>query len=286
MRRKFIHNILQFLRRGISVINISVMRLFREKYTYRASALAFTSLLTMVPLVSVILSLIARFPIFDKLTDLARAYIFANFLPTSSNLIQHYLEGFINQASRLPTFGIVFLFATVMTLIITVEHTLNDIWQVPKRTNKLSAFVIYWIILFVAPLFIGLSVLTSSYLFSLSWLKGETTQFAITPLLRSLPLLINTLIFTTLYMSVPNAKVKFLNGFLGGLLAALLFEFAKKAFALYIRLFPNFEVIYGTLATIPIFLLWLYISWLIVLFGALVSHTAGLKKKELPELDN
>lgn len=274
MLKKVMKNISHSILCGMQIIRFAFLRLFREKYTYRASALAFTTLLTLVPLVSVIVALIARFPIFTKLTDLARGYIFSNFLPTSSNTIQLYFERFVDQASKLPTFGLVFLFFTVMALIITVEHTLNEIWQVPKRKQKISAFALYWIILLVAPLFIGLSVLISSYLFSLSWIQGESYQLHLTiPLLKILPLLVNTVIFTTLYMAVPNISVKLSDALVGAFLASILFEVAKKGFALYIQLFPNYEVIYGTLATIPIFLIWIYISWLIVLFGALVSHS-------------
>lgn len=263
---------------------IAAKRLFLDKYTYRASALAFTTLLTLVPLVVVIVSIISFFPIFTKFITLAQNYIFENFVPTSGTTIQFYLERFINQATKLPTLGIVFLFFTVITLIITIEHTLNDIWQAQQRKKKITAILLYWLVLILMPLLLGFSVFFGSYVFSISWFSGATSKLGIQiPLLVSLPLLINTVMFSALYVAVPNCKVPWKDGFLGGFIAAGLFEIAKKGFALYMRKFPNYELIYGTLATIPIFLLWIYISWLIILYGALVTHAKyQLSLKKLP----
>lgn len=257
----------------IKACGIALKRLFQENYTYRASALAFTTLLTIVPLLAVIVSLIAIFPIFNQLINLAQNYIIENFVPTSGTTIQLYLEGFIKQATHLPKLGIIFLFFTVITLIVTVEHTLNEIWGAKQRKKKISAILLYWLVLILTPLFLGLSVLLSSYIFSLSWIAGATSKLGINVLiLSSLPLAINTLLFSVLYIAVPNCRVEWQEGLVGGFIAAVLYELAKKGFAFYVLQFPSYEIIYGTLATIPIFLLWIYISWLIILYGALVTH--------------
>jgi membrane protein len=257
---------------------IAGKRLFQEQYTYRASGLAFTTLIALVPLLSVLVSLITVFPIFTQLIELTENYIFTNFIPHSSNIIQKYLEAFIQQATHLPTVGIIFLLFTSFTLIIMVEHTLNSIWSAPKRKKNFRSFFLYWLVLLVTPIFIGLSVLISTYVFSISWLTGTVNKLGLTiPMLASLPLIINTIILSALYIIVPNSKVRFREGVLGGLTAAILFEIAKKAFAFYLKHFPNYELIYGTLATIPIFLIWVYISWLIILYGALVTNTRYLQ---------
>lgn len=256
-----------------SVFGKATERLVEEKYTYRASALAFTTLLAVVPLLSVILSIIAIFPFFDRFVELTQDYILTNFIPTSSNVIQFYLEEFIKKSSHLPTVGLFFLLITSIMLILTVEHTLNEIWHVQMRRKKWFSFLIYWAVLLSAPILIGVSIFISSYLFSLSWFAGTTNTLGIKqPLLNLIPLLINTVIFSLIYIVVPNEHVKLRNGLFGGLVAAILFEAAKKGFALYIFYFPSYELIYGALATIPIFLVWIYISWLIVLYGALVVY--------------
>jgi membrane protein len=255
------------------IFKIAALRLFRQKYTYSASALAFTTLLALVPLLAVIVSMVAMLPIFSKFVALAQSYIFANFIPTSGMIIQQYLENFVNQANHLSNVGLLFLLVTAITLIVTVEHTLNSIWHVNGRKNKISSFFLYWLILLLMPLFIGVSVFVSSYLLSLSWLVQMHHFLPAISLLACVPLLINTCMFALLYVVVPNHRVAWKDGLLGGLFAAILLEFAKKGFAFYIKQIHSYEVIYGAFASIPIFLLWIYISWLIILYGALIINT-------------
>lgn len=258
---------------------LAARRLYVEQYTYRASALAFMSLLAVVPSVTVILSIIAVFPLFARFSHLAQTYIFTNFIPESSQQVQIYFENFINQATRLPTFGIIFLVFTVFSLILMVEHTLNSIWEAPKRTAKLTTMFIYWLVLLLMPVLLGLSLFISSFVFSLSWFAGLANKIGLMkPLLIGLPLVINTFMFSALYTVVPNSNVRISDGLMGGLVASLLFEAAKKGFGFYIKNFPSYELIYGTLATIPIFLIWVYISWLVILYGALFTHQVSRQK--------
>jgi membrane protein len=261
-------------------------RFYTDDFTYSASALAFTTLLALVPIFSVVLSLLAMFPIFAQLMALAQNYLLTNFLPTSSTSINFYLENFTEQATRLPIVGICFLFFTATMLIITVENTLNDIWQASERKKKFSAWFLYWVVLIVVPILIGCSVFLSTLFLSLSWFSDTALQAVLKPsVLALISLLINTTMFSLLYIILPNCKVGIRNGLEGGLLAAVLFEIAKKSFAFYVERFPSYEVIYGTLAIIPIFLLWVYISWMIVLYGALFTHEQDkikrLQKKKL-----
>lgn len=257
-------------------------RLITEGYTYHASALAFITLLALVPLLSVIVSLISIFPIFTKFIDLARHYIMTNFVPASSNIIEYYLENFTQQATSLPKIGIVFLFITTGILLITIEHTFNEIWQVTNNRNKYTSWLVYWLVLLLAPLLIGLSVFLSSFLFSLSWFSGTTTVLGInTSLVACVPILINTMIFSVIYTVIPRYSVKWRDGISGGFVTAILFEISKIGFAFYIKQFPHYEFIYGTLAAIPIFLIWIYIAWLIILYGALITHTQNQRRQTL-----
>lgn len=251
-----------------------IKRFFKEKYTYRASALSFTTLLALVPLLLVIVFFTSIFPVFTHLVTLTQDYIFRNFIPASGDTIQLYLQGFVQKAHDLPAIGIIFLFLTAGMLINTIVHTLNDIWQVPRQKKNLVPRLLYWGALILMPLSIGLTLFLSSYLFSLKWFSNIVDDLGFTYyLLLLFPLVMNVGIFTALYTIVPNCKVNWRDGLVGGIAAALLFELAKKAFAFYILYFPSYELIYGVLATIPIFLLWIYISWMIVLLGALVAYT-------------
>ncbi|OAI49477.1 hypothetical protein AYO45_02335 [Gammaproteobacteria bacterium SCGC AG-212-F23] len=269
------------MKKHLSFISTLCIRFFDESLTYRASALAFTTLLALVPLLAVIVSALTLLPWFGKFTLIAQEYVMDNFIPTSGAVIQQYLEGFIHQATQLPRIGILFLIVTAIMLMITIEHSFNEIWKVRRRRKTMSSLLIHIFILILAPIFVGLSVLVSTFVFSLHWIKGATNLLGIeTWVLRSLPLLINTLLFAILYMIVPNCKVYWRDNLIGGLTAAVLFEFAKKGFAFYILQFPSYAFIYGALATVPIFFLWIYISWLVILIGAMVSHQLAVESHQ------
>jgi membrane protein len=253
-----------------SALWLAAKRFYTDDYSYRASALTYTTLLALVPLVSVVIALVAHFPAVSQIFDIAQGYVLYDLVPTSGDAIQHYLKVFTDQAQHLPLVGILFLFLTATLLIYTVEETFRHIWQTESTRQKFSAWLLYWTVLLLTPLAIGLSVFLSTLLFSLSWF--EQVAIIKTPLMGGLSLFINTALFSILYIIVPNTKVSIRNGVTGGFLAAALFEIAKKVFAFYIHKFANYTLIYGALSTIPIFLVWVYISWLIVLYGALFTH--------------
>ena len=253
-----------------SALWLASKRFYNDDYAYRASALTYTTLLALVPLASVVIALVGHFPVIMRLVDIAQTYVLFNLIPTSGEDIQHYLHEFTFQAMHLPTIGILFLFLTASLLIYTVEETFRRIWKTTATRQKLSAWLVYWIVLLLTPPAIGLSVFLSTLVFSLSWF--EQVAIIKPPLLAGLSLLINTSMFSLLYIIVPNTHVQIRSGIAGGFLAASLFEIAKHLFALYIHKFANYTLIYGALSTIPIFLVWVYISWLIVLFGALYTH--------------
>lgn len=266
----------------IEICGTAAKHLITQRYTYHASALAFITLLALVPLLFVIVSLISIFPIFTKFVDLAQHYIMINFVPASSNVIGYYLGNFTQQAANLPKMGIVFLFITTGILLITIEHTFNEIWQVTNKRNRYTSWLVYWCVLLLTPLLIGLSVFLSSFLFSLTWFSGTTIVLGINTLLVACaPILINTMIFSVIYTIIPNYNVRWRDGISGGFVTAILFEISKIGFAFYIKQFPQYELIYGTLAAIPIFLMWIYIAWLIILYGALVTHTQYQRRQIL-----
>jgi membrane protein len=277
---------LQKILYAIKVVKLASKRFYDEHYTYRASALAFTTLLSIVPLFVVIVFLVTKFPIFAKINQLAQNYILENFIVSTNNSIQFYLNNFTYQAIHLPLLGIIFLLLTGLMLVLTIEETFNDIWGVSWHNRRIIPLFLTWIVLLIAPILIGVGLLVSTFLFSLSWISSATEILGLkAPLLACLPLVMNTIIFSLLYIIVPNYQVKWKDGFIGGFISAILFELAKIAFAFYIKRFPNYEMVYGALAAIPIFLLWLYISWLIILFGALVTHTqSNLREQQIKNL--
>jgi membrane protein len=263
--------------RSFSVVFYAALkRLFAEKYMYRAAALSYTTLLTMVPLLTMLVSLFAVLPFFSHLIDIAETYVVSNLLPMADADIESQVNNFISHATQLPIWSFVFLLVTASLLILTVEGAINQIWGVVNRPKKILFVLLYWLVLIILPVFIGASVLLSTALFSLSWFSETTLLSNVTAqILLVLPVLINALIFSLLYIIVPRSKVSLVDGLLGGLIAAILFELARRGFGFYVGYFSNYHIIYGAFATIPLFLVWLYISWLIILFGAMFVHTKG-----------
>ncbi|RDI44534.1 YihY family inner membrane protein [Aquicella lusitana] len=253
----------------ITILWVAAKRLYNEKYSYQASALAFETLLSMVPVLSVIVYGMTVFPLFTRLITFTRDYIYANFIPASGDIIQKYLNEFTTQATQLPLLGIFFSLLAGLMLMFTIESAFDDIWH-PKSKRRRTRTVLLLLAIFIfLPLFIGISVFLSTFLLSFSWVGMWGLTIVLFDFLH---LIINTMIFAIIYMIAPNRRIKWSDAMLGGFIAAMLFEFAKKAFALYVIHFPSYKLIYGALSIIPIFLIWLYISWVIILFGALVIH--------------
>ncbi|MCP4041514.1 MAG: virulence factor BrkB family protein [Gammaproteobacteria bacterium] len=240
-----------------------------------AAALAYTTLLSLVPLMAVTFSILAAFPVFESMGQEIQDFAFSNFVPAAGEVVQSHLQGFAQKASRLTTVGVVVLMLTALMMMATIDKALNAIWRSQGRRTGISRFMVYWAVLTLGPVLVGMGLVATSYLTSLplfsdsaAGVGGLKTEF-----LRWLPLLTTGLAFTLLYMVVPSRSVPLWPAILGGVFAALLFETAKRGFAWYVTHFPSYEAIYGALASIPIFLVWIYLSWLIILLGAEVAHS-------------
>lgn len=248
-------------------------RIMRDRMTMVAGSLTYTTLLSLVPLITVIFSLLSAFPIFNDVSDKLKDFIFNNFVPTAGDVIQNYLQQFMSNSRKMTAIGTCGLVVTSILVIDSINGALNHIWRTQKRRSILYNLVIYWTILTLGPILIGVSIAVSSYIFSLSIFNSNSYQ--LNSLLNYLPMVLSFFGFWFLYCLVPTESVPIKDAAIGAAIAAILFELSKKAFAIYIAKFPTYQLIYGVLATIPILFVWIYFSWCIVLFGAEVA--ASLK---------
>lgn len=248
---------------------IVIKRFINEKYTYRASALAFTTLLSIVPLLVVMVYTFSFFPMFATITNAGKDYILNSFVPASATNVSFYLQAFTKQAKQLPTISILFLFVTAILLINTVDETLNDIWQAPPRKRVYLSYMVYCAILLFLPLIAGSTVSLLTFIVSFSY-SNFIIKWLMHLVLFILPVIINTFIFTLLYRLVPNVKVTLYKAFSGAFIAATTLETLRLAFTFYISSFTNYAFIYGVFATIPMFLVWLYIFWFTIIAAALL----------------
>lgn len=262
------------------VIQIIFIRFIREGFAYRVSALTYTTLLAIVPIFAVLFSFLSLFHVFHNLGDRIQHYIFANFVPATGRTLETYFAGFTNQATKLPPVGIIALIVISIMLMLTIDRTLNDVWHVQVRRRGVVKFLLYWAIITIGPVCIGLSFVVSSYIFSFSFLSRGIDMLGLKKVLLDIsPFLLTAVGLTVINMTVPNCRVKFRYAFLGGVLSAIFFELAKHGFAEYAYYMSSYRLIYGAIAIIPLFLLWIYISWFIILAGAILAHTAATTEK-------
>lgn len=254
-------------------ISLVINNFFNDDCPYRASALAFTTLLALIPLMTVGFIILSAFPVFQTFSRPIQTFIFENFVPTTGKLIHDYLIQFMTQVPRLSILGITFLFITAILLMVTIEHAMNKIWRVDNSRKGVAAFLLYWAILSLGPVFLGLSLAASSYFLSIIFFNSAIVPTALT---KIVPGFFSFTGFTLLFFVVPNCKVHLKDALLGGLVATLLFESAKQAFGLYLSYYNTYELLYGAFAAIPIFFIWVYWLWIITLLGAEVSYASSV----------
>ena len=250
-----------------------------------AGSLTFTTLLALVPFITIALGLFTAFPIFDQMRDALEEFLLDNLLPdhASSSLMTHITE-FSKKAAGLTAAGVFALGVTAIMMMQTIDRAFNAIWRVPHPRPLAQRILVYWAAVSLGPILIGGGLLITSYLVSssLGWLPGG--DWVSNVLLGLIPLSLTTLAFTLLYTAVPNCDVQWRYAAVGGLVAAIGFEAMKNLFGAYIAEFPTYHLIYGAFAAIPIFLMWVYLSWLVTLGGGLVAATWPLMSYERAEM--
>ncbi len=233
-----------------------------------AAALTYTTLFAVVPLMTVTYTMLAAVPSFQGVGESVQGWIFENFVPATGAEVKGYLANFSSQARNLTAIGVAFLAVTSIMMMKNIEAAFNRIWRVSQPRRGMSSFLLYWAVLSLGPVLIGLGLVLSSYVTSLSFITDATEVVGRGRLLSLLPMVLSTVAFTLLYAAVPNCRVPLRNALIGAVVVAVLFETAKRGFALFVTQSPSYQLIYGAFAAVPLFLLWIYISWMIILLGA------------------
>lgn len=242
-----------------------VWRHFQEdRCLEEAASLSYTSLLSMVPLLAVVFGIVAIFPVFEEWSGRLQSFIFDNFMPSVGEQIVPHLNNFLDSVSSLTLPGTLVLILTALLLMVRIEVAFNRIWRVERNRTLINRIVMYWAVLTLAPLLIAAAVaLSASKVFGAGGLEE-----AVSPGWARLGMfLLSWMAFTMMFLLVPNRSVRIKHALAGAFLSAVLFELAKAGFVAYVSN-ANYKVIYGALATVPIFLFWLYLVWTVVLFGA------------------
>ncbi|MEC7698603.1 MAG: virulence factor BrkB family protein [Pseudomonadota bacterium] len=257
------------------LFSIFIKRCREDNITISAGHLAYVTLLSLVPFIMVTFTIMSAFPAFASVRSKLEHFVFSNFVPTASDVVHKYMTDFVGNASQMSAIGILSLLVVALMLISNVDKTLNRIWRTQSDRPIVYTFAIYWMVITLGPMLIGSSVVVSSYLTGLAAFTEEYTPGLGTFLLSLVPSGAAMLAFTILYMVVPNRRVFARHALVGAIVATIAFEITKSGFALYVTNFPSYELIYGALAVVPILFLWVYLSWVIVLFGAEFTCSLG-----------
>jgi membrane protein len=260
-----------------ALFSFTVRRLHEERLPQVAGSLTFTTVLAVVPVLTIALAIFTSFPLFNTFRASLEAYFIKSLMPQAiANTILGYLSQFATKAARLSAVGAVALIVTAITMVAIIDRTFNQIWRVKKARPITQRILIYWTAVTLGPLLIGVSITVTSYLFALA---GRM------PLVGSLFYTVVSLVltggtFTLVYMAVPNRLIDWRDAASGGALAAVAFEFTKSLFAIFVGKFSTYTAVYGALAAVPIFLVWIYLGWLITLSGAVLAAALPIVKYE------
>lgn len=242
-----------------------------------AGSLSFTTVLSIVPLLVVMLSILTAFPVFDKFQNEIQQFMLDNLMPEKmSKVVMKQISQFAEQSSKLSVVGSLMLIVSALLTVGTIDRSFNDIWHVKRRGLLRKNVLVYWAILTMGPILFGLVLLLSSYLVE----TLKTTPMLQSTLSLVIPFVISVISFMLLYVFVPNRKVAWRDAFVGALFAALLFIALTNGFASIFKKFQVYAVVYSAFSILPAFFLWLFIFWLIVLLGASITATLPIMKYE------
>ncbi|MDX8386368.1 MAG: YihY family inner membrane protein [Gallionella sp.] len=257
------------------IVNFShfvAMRFKQDRCAQIASSLTFTTLLSIVPLLIIGLTVFSAFPMFQDFSADIKTFLNDNLMPEQSDdAILSYIQQFSDSATRLTTVGIILLASTAMLTMLTIDKAFNSIWRVKRPRPLIKRLVSYWAVLTLSPLLVGASLSLTSWLVSLSMGYAKHIPVFGIGVLKILPVFFTTLAFAIIFRLVPNRYVPRRHALIGALIAAVVFESMNRAFGYYITHFPTYKLVYGTLASVPIFLIWIYLSWLTILTGAVIT---------------
>ncbi len=265
-----------------SVLFNAAYRFYWDDCFSRASALAYATLFALVPISALGLSMFSVFGMSSEDLNSTLRTILEQVLPPMQNIqlrqlqeqVFEALESFTLNVRALNVISIAALFFTAVALLNTIESALNVIWRVSSNLSILTKLTSFWAVLTLGPLFIAMSIYWTTKVKMLEIASDFGSVYALMQV-YFVPISITWLGLTLLFYKLPAAKVTLGEATLGAFVSAFLFELIKRGFAYYVGLSSTYSTIYGVVATIPLFLFWLYLTWAIILFGAEVSYQAG-----------
>ncbi|HEY4528983.1 MAG TPA: YihY family inner membrane protein [Luteimonas sp.] len=254
--------------RAMSFARFLWRRFLDDRLFEAAGALSFTTTFALVPLSMVVFGVLSAFPVFEEWRDVLSEFVFANFVPSSAQGIRDWLMSFSENTGKLTAVGVIALVVSVLVTLVGIEAAFNRIWRVHTARPRLSRFLVYWTVLTLGALVAAASLSVLGRLFALDVFRSGAGQWLQGAMLDAAPVVIELLAFATIYRVVPHRTVQWRHAFAGALVAVVLLEIGRALIGVYLGSFNAYQNIYGAVAFVPIFLLWLYFGWASVLLGA------------------
>jgi len=256
------------------ILGIAVRRFQGDQCLRMAASLSYTSLLAAVPLTAIAFAMLAAFPVFEGVRESFQDVLFANFLPDAAESMREHFDKFVRNTTTLSAVGIVALALTAVLLLGTIESALNTIFRVTRPRRLGPRLLVFWAIITLGPLLLGASFSLSAYFFAATqWLGVDPATGTLGEAAKLLPTGIMMVLLTMFYVTIPNRPVALAGAVTGAIVAGLLIAALRKGFGFYVTHFPTYQNIYGALSAVPIFLIWTYLSWAVVLLGATLTAT-------------
>ncbi|PIE46777.1 MAG: hypothetical protein CSA42_06770 [Gammaproteobacteria bacterium] len=272
-------------RHKASYFFMNVVKHFLDKNTSQiAASLTYTTLLSIVPILTVVLIVLSTIPALEPTREQIYSLIYSNLMPQSSIQLKGYINTFTEQSFNLTAVGIIMLFITTLITLVKVEVAFNHIWEIDifKRDKSKILFktLVYSLcrhlaIIAIVPLILGIAFVASAFIQGLSFLNQQIYGYGINWAIwaKMISYSITTLGFTAMYWFIPKITVPIKSAFIAAVIISLLFEATKFLFAIIISYSTNYSTIYGAFAALPILLIWIHLSWNLILLGVILSHT-------------
>lgn len=255
---------------------------FEDNCQQKAASLTYTTMLSIVPILTVLLMILSSVPALSSVRAQIYEVIYSNLLPRSSMQVSEYINSFAEKSSNLTIIGALILFLTTILTLTTIERAFNQIWRVENRSGGIKSMMRYWTIVTMGPLVLGTAFIASSTVQSLSFLNRQIAGYGIdwSFWVQAVSIGITLAGFIGMYWFIPKARVPAKNAAIAGLFVAIVFELMKYLFGTVMANFTSYEAIYGAFAALPIFLLWIFLSWNLILLGVEISYTLTIFETE------
>ncbi len=256
--------------RAFSLLLVDRFRHVRAQQA--AASLAFTTLLSLVPLIAVSVGVMSKFKAFDDIGGALKGFLLDNLLPDKAGaVIAKYTLQFSVQANKLTAVGSIMLFVAAILMMLTIDRAFNQIWQVARPRPLVQRLLTYWVVLTAGPLVLGGAVAGLTQLISASLGLVDEPRWLQTGAFGLVPVLLLTAFLSLLYFLVPNRRVRCVHAIAGAVVATAGLLLMQRLFGLYLSRFGSYTLIYGAFAVVPVFLVWLYVCWVTILAGALIA---------------